>query len=443
MVAWGVCCADGVSRCSPVVEVVQRVAPAVVNIGTEKLIKLEYAEPERRKRGEMIDKVLKNLLETSTPPGYRLKHSLGSGVIINKEGYILTNYHVVERATRIHVTLMDDTMYDAIMVAGDEASDLALIKIEPDRALPTVVFVPDAEAPLLGETVVVIGNPYGLAHTVSAGVLSAANREARYEGEVIYNDILQTDAAVNPGSSGGPLLNIDGQVMGISVAVSEEGQNIGFAAPARRVMQLLDAWCSPRFIQKNWLGLELQERNDALWTTHIYSNSPAAMMGIKVNDQIHTINDEPLSSVRQYGEWLMQGSNNAPVRIGFLRDEEVIERQGHVQAAPRMDPRPVAEKQLGLALADPLSLPYRTSAYYLKGIPIVAVVPGGVADREGIRAEQWLSRINDMDLQTLEDAGFALYRVAPGDTVTLVIVDVRDMGGYAVAHSDVHEVTAE
>jgi len=440
---FGVVHAADVSRRSPIVLAVEKAGGAVVNIGTEKLIKPEYAELDRKIRGEMIDKMIEGLLETASPAGYRLKHSLGSGVIINKAGYILTNYHVVERATRIHVTLIDDTIHDAILVAGDEVTDLALIKIDAGKPLSAASFTTSEEEPLLGETVIVIGNPYGLSHTVTAGVLSGKTREARYEGKVIFKDILQTDAAVNPGSSGGPLLNIDGKVMGISVAVSEEGQNIGFAVPSRRIRELLNYWCSPRFIQNSWLGLEVEQQDGVLRATHVYSNSPAARMGIEVNDQIKLLNDEPMDSLQEYGEILMYDTNQAPITVGIRRNNEVLVREGVLAAAPKIDPRPLAEKHFGLVLADPLSLTYRASAFYLKGIPITAVLAGSVAEADQIHAGQWLSRINDMDLQTLDDAGFALRNLLAGDEVVLVIVDVDDMGAYAVVRSGVHVLKAE
>ena len=222
------------NRRTPVVEVVSEVLPSVVNIGTEKIVKVRYTDPSRRVRGDLFDEFFSEFFGPPVKEGYRRSNSLGSGVIIDPRGYILTNYHVIERASVIRVTLSDESKYEAVFVAGDEISDLALIKIEPLKPLKAVTFGKDDDL-LLGETVIVLGNPFGLAQTVTVGVLSAKNREARYEGEILYRDILQTDAAVNPGSSGGPLVNIDGQVIGISVAIYREAQNIGFALPVSRV----------------------------------------------------------------------------------------------------------------------------------------------------------------------------------------------------------------
>ena len=251
------------NRRTPVVEVVAEVLPSVVNIGTEKMVKVRYTDPSRRVRGDLFDQFFSDFFGPPRKEGYRRSNSLGSGVIIDPRGYILTNYHVIERASIIRVTLSDESKYEAVFLAGDEINDLALIKIDPAKPLKAVMFGKDDDL-MLGETVIVLGNPFGLAQTVTVGVLSAKNREARYEGEILYSDILQTDAAVNPGSSGGPLVNIDGEVIGINVAIYREAQNIGFAVPIKRVKALLAHWMTPRIISKTWPGFDAEDTNGVL-----------------------------------------------------------------------------------------------------------------------------------------------------------------------------------
>ena len=189
-------------RRTPVVRAVEKTLNTVVNIGTEKVVRVLYDDPLLRSRGDLFDQLQQNSGE-NPPGGYQVRHSLGSGVIIHPSGYILTNYHVIDRATVIHVSLSSDEQYTARLVAGDAVNDLALLKVDPKQPLHAVEFAKDDDL-MLGETVITLGNPFGLAHTVTSGVLSARNREARYGDNVLFRDILQTDAAINPGSSGGP-----------------------------------------------------------------------------------------------------------------------------------------------------------------------------------------------------------------------------------------------
>ena len=192
------------------------------------------------------------------PAGPRPKRgqSLGSGVIVDEDGWIVTNFHVVRRADKINVVLSDGSQYEARYVSGDEKNDLALLKIDAKKPLPYVEIAGDQE-PLLGETVIAIGNPFGLDHTVTKGIISAKNR--RYDaGDVTFEDILQTDAAINPGNSGGPLINTRAQLVGINMAILSQAEGIGFAIPARRVANMLAMWFSPEKRARLWLGLQFK-----------------------------------------------------------------------------------------------------------------------------------------------------------------------------------------
>ena len=213
----------------PVVLAVQKVLPAVVNISTERLVQRQFSDP--------FDELFRQFFGQTRRPDVEGVQSLGSGVIVDEDGWIMTNFHVVRRASKINVALADGAQYEARYVSGDEKNDLALLKIEAKKSLPFVEIASDKE-PLLGETVIAVGNPFGLDHTVTKGIISAKNRKYN-AGDVTFEDILQTDAAINPGNSGGPLVNLRGQLVGINMAILSQAEGIGFAIPAKRVASML------------------------------------------------------------------------------------------------------------------------------------------------------------------------------------------------------------
>src|SRR5512133_2500879 len=204
------------NRRTPVVQAVERVRGAVVNVSAEELVRVRVgAQPQ-----SMAELLFGDLLET---PRYRKGYavtSLGSGVLVSPEGYVLTNNHVVERGTRLRVGLLDGREFTARVVGADPSSDLAVLKLQTSERLP---FAPAGRSDdlLIGETVIAIGNPFGLSHTVTTGVVSAVHRNFK-AGERTLFDFVQTDASINPGNSGGPLLDIDGRLIGINTAILGE-----------------------------------------------------------------------------------------------------------------------------------------------------------------------------------------------------------------------------
>jgi serine protease Do len=419
------------NRRTPVVEVVSEVLPSVVNIGTEKLVKVRYTDPSRRVRGDLFDQFFSDFFGPPVKEGYRRSNSLGSGVIIDPRGYILTNYHVIERASVIRVTLSDESKYEAVFLAGDEINDLALIKIDPAKPLKAVKFGQDDDL-MLGETVIVLGNPFGLAQTVTVGVLSAKNREARYEGEILYRDILQTDAAVNPGSSGGPLVNIDGEVIGISVAIYREAQNIGFAVPIKRVKALLAHWMTPRIINKTWPGFDAEDTNGVLTVVHVDTNAAGA--SVQLGDIIKTVGGQPVSDLYDFSRVLLDYKVGGSIPLGIERNGVATAVAAAMQALPKPSGETLAKKLLGLGFAnreDTVTTRFGVS----KGLPISVVVDGGAASKAGLRTGLLVTKINEYEITSLDDVGLALSKARPGDTVTLSVLALEENGSFVVAQS--------
>lgn len=427
------------NRRTPVVEVVSEVLPSVVNIGTEKIIKVRYTDPSRRVRGDLFDQFFSEFFGPPPQEGYRKSNSLGSGVIIDPRGYILTNYHVIERASVIRVTLSDESKYEAVFVAGDEISDLALIKIDPLKPLKAVMFGEDDDL-MLGETVIVLGNPFGLAQTVTVGVLSAKNREARYEGEILYRDILQTDAAVNPGSSGGPLVNIDGEVIGISVAIYREAQNIGFAVPIKRVKDLLAHWMTPRIISKAWPGFEAEDTNGILTVVSVDTNAVGA--NVRTGDIIKTVGGKPVSDLYDLSRVLLDYNVGGAIPLGIERTGAATAVTAVMEALPKPSGETLARKMLGLEFTsreETVSTRFGIS----KGLPIAAVVDGGGASKAGLRAGLLVTKINDYEVTSLDDVGLALNNVKSGETVTLGVLALEETGSFVMAQSSSVQVKSK
>jgi serine protease Do len=227
------------ARETPVVRVVSHYAPAVVNIRTENVLDLKEL-PEWGRYGEELDAYFKKYFGQIYSEGVLKFKSLGSGVILGKNGLVVTNAHVVQKATDIFVVLKDGTVLLADVVRVNQDDDLAVIKMERAVPAPAVRFA-DIRDLKIGETVIAIGNPLGLENSVTVGVISGKDRAfASPVCEYVCAGLVQTDASINPGNSGGALLNLDGELVGINVAVVPSAQNIGFAIPAVKIQRLLE-----------------------------------------------------------------------------------------------------------------------------------------------------------------------------------------------------------
>ncbi len=430
------------TRRTPVVEAVEKVIPSVVNIGTERLVRRVYSDPRMRYRGDMLDLFFRDFFGSPpAPPSYQTKHSLGSGVIISSDGYILTNFHVIERASRIRVMLSDETTYEARVLAGDEVNDLALIKIDPDSPLPAVTFAMDDDL-FLGETVITLGNPFGLAHTVTVGVLSAKNREARYNGQVMYNDILQTDAAVNPGNSGGPLVNTDGELIGVNVAIYQDAQNIGFAVPVKRAKALLTRWLTPRLIHNRWPGFDLEEIEKRILIRRIDRGSDAYAKGLRNGDSVEAVNGEPVGGLYELNSKLLAYDIGQEIEMTFRLSGEPRSFKLPITDAPKPSGEALAKELLGLVF-DCSAKAAAMTAHYRSCLIIKDVVEDSPAFRAGLRKDMMITSINNKELQSINDVGMALERVNRGDPVKVEVISIVEHDTFMLAQTTALDVIAQ
>ncbi len=285
-------------RRTPVVLAVEAVMPSVVNIGTETIVRV--SDPFAVDFDRFFAPHFRYFKE-STP--------LGSGIIVDSGGLVLTNYHVVQRASNVRVRLVDGDILPAEPVAYDVDNDLCLLQLTGPLEGKSLVAIPFAlpDDLLLGETVITVGNPFGLENSVSVGVLSALNRSLR-EGEAMFDDILQTDAAINPGNSGGPLINLDGELIGMNLAIRRDAEGIGFAIPLRRIETVLASWLVPARFSNGYSGFAtatvVSGAGPAIEVTQVWDDSPAARAGLRVGDRIVAIDGDAVTRAAELGRRL-------------------------------------------------------------------------------------------------------------------------------------------
>jgi serine protease Do len=288
---------------SPIVAVVEACAPAVVKVEAVKTFTSPYFDP-------FIEEFFRRWFGYSPFGGTQRATSIGSGFIFDKEGYIMTNEHVVSRASEITVTLLDGSSYKAEYIGGDSELDIAVLKINAQREFPTLV-LGDSDRVKIGEWAIAIGNPLGFQHTVTIGVVSATGRRIpKPDGSGYYTNLIQTDAAINPGNSGGPLLNIHGQVIGINTAIinPQQAVNLGFAIPINTVKRFIDQLVRTGKAQKAYLGVRVTTVTNELakalglkvskgaLIVQVLEGSPADKAGLKDNDVIVKFNGVDVSS---------------------------------------------------------------------------------------------------------------------------------------------------
>jgi len=312
-----------ISRRDAIVEAVEEVGPAVVNISTEIRVRNPYYEST-----DVFDWFFGR--GQRRPREYFVENSLGSGVIVDPTGYVLTNDHVIAAASRITVSFQDGRQVAAEVVGSDRASDLAVLQLAETGPWPAVA-MGDSSDLMIGETVIAIGNPFGLQNTVTVGVVSAIGRTlpSGERGGMPYADFLQTDAAINPGNSGGALLNVEGELIGINTMISAQGQNLGFAIPVDRARKVFDELVTYRRVRPAWTGLAVEdldaEQARALglesasgvlvWKRH--GKSPAEEAGIAAGDVILEIDGRKVSTIAEYNTAIdaVPYGETVPIRI--------------------------------------------------------------------------------------------------------------------------------
>lgn len=388
------------ARRTAIVEAVERVRPAVVNIHSERVVK----------------KPTDDLFALA--PSQSRVNGMGTGIVIDPRGYIITNQHVVEDVNLIRVRLADGTALTAKVLARDPETDLALLKVDVSRPLATMP-LGTAHDLMVGETVIAIGNAYGYEHTVSTGIVSAVKRDVTLNKEVSYKSLIQTDAAINPGNSGGPLLNIHGELVGVNVAIRAGAQGIGFAIPVDTMIRAAADMMSIRKRNGTWHGLIVRDCVDtsqpaptrSLVVERTESNSPALRAGLQTGDIIRQVADRAISHSLDLECALLGRSAGDTVPVVVLRNGQEQRLALALQNAERLptSPSDLVWRKLGLKLS-PVQpeLVSRTHQQLHGGLAVAEVQPDSVAARAGIQRGDILVGLHQWETLTLDNVVFVL-----------------------------------
>jgi S1-C subfamily serine protease len=399
----------------------EQVMPCVVNIATETII--EYHD--------WYDDLLRQFYGSSRAPRQQKSMSLGSGVIIDEEGYVLTNFHVVRRATRIQVKLWDGREYDADPRIATPGSDVALLKLraKPGEKFKAIRFAPDDDL-LMGETVLALGNPFGLGGSVTKGILSSKNRRPSTGNEPLdVGDWLQTDASINPGNSGGPLVNLRGELIGLNVAVYREqdgqrGMGVGFSIPVKQVAAAVARFFTPEATDSLWFGARLSASPGPLLVTSVQASSPAAKAGLLEGDQIIEVEGHPAAGIIAFNRQLAS-ARNREVRLGISRENSHRDLTVHLVLLEE-----IIRQKLGLNLLElTVQTAERLGVHAGEGLYIEEVEKGGPAEAAGLQRGFLLAGIEGQATGELRNVAEILSAKKKGARVHLAIVVPRRLAG--------------
>ena len=395
-------------------ELAEKALPAVVNISTRQTVEQrQVPDLPQFPPGSPFEEFFKKFFgdrddREGRPP--RRATSLGSGFVIDPSGVIVTNNHVIEEADEIHIRLHDDREFKAEVVGRDPKTDLAVLKVEAESPLPFLEFG-NSDETRVGDWVIAIGNPFGFSSTVTAGIVSARKRDIRAGP---YDDFIQTDAAINKGNSGGPMLNLDGKVIGVNTAITSPSGGsvgIGFAVPASLAAPVIDQLRRFRETRRGWLGVRIQSVTDEIAATFegfgeargalvaaVMPDSPADKGGMRAGDIVLSFDGRPVPKMRALPRIVSDAEVGATAPVEVWRNGKVerlevvvgrLEENDPASASAEGEAKEHAIDLLGLVVAPPndeLSREYELDEETLErgGVVVVGVAPGSDAEEKGL-----------------------------------------------------------
>jgi serine protease Do len=425
------------------VQVAQSVKPAVVNIATT-----QRPRPQEGRRPSQVPPFFRGPFRDFFGEDFlerffgelpqRERRSLGSGVIVDKGGYILTNNHVIEQADQIEVRLSDRRKFPATVIGKDPKTDLAVIKIDAAGTLP-VARLGDSSTIRIGEWAIAIGNPFGLDQTVTVGVISAVGRTD--VGIATYEDFIQTDASINPGNSGGPLVNLQGEVIGVNTAIVATGQGIGFAIPINMAREIKDRLIAQGKVVRGWLGVGIQELTeelaaqfgvkpeDGVLVGNVMKDGPAERGGLRPGDIIQEFNGTKISSVRQLQREVAQSSVGSQARLKVLREKQpqlvtiTLGEQPTEVAAAEPGPAPAEPAgRFGFTVQDlTTELREQLRLDTVDGVMISSVEEASPAARAGIRPGDVITEANREPVKSVRDFTKIVGQMRRGASLLLLV----------------------
>lgn len=362
----------------------------------------------------------------------------GSGVIIDQEGHIITNNHVVSDATEVEVRLSDKTKFIAQVIGKDPDTDLAVLKITTDRRLPSAHFG-DSSTVKVGQWALAVGNPFGLDRTVTLGVISGIGRENMNLSR--YENFLQTDASINPGNSGGPLFNMHGEVIGINTAIINFAQGIGFAIPSNMAKQVMDQLLVRGKVIRGWLGVGIQpvtadlavkfgvNEGEGVLVNEVFEKDPADRAGIKPGDIITTVDGKAVDTPNMLSRLIATLPPGATARIEVIRDGRrqllsvPLSERHETPVIASLPPPSRSEVKLGLDVQELTSeLAEKFKLRESSGVLIARVERGSIAETEGLREGDLIKEVNRVEIVSVNAFTAAVSKVKRGDTILLRVL---------------------
>jgi serine protease Do len=395
-------------RRTPLVRAIEKAVPSIVNIRGRKTVAPETGD-------SLVD-------------GARRVNGMGTGVIIDERGYILTNFHVVDGVSRIHVTMFDGKTHIASLVSGDPEIDLAVVKISGDEPYPVITIGTSADL-MLGETVVAIGNAYGYENTVTEGIISALHRTVEVSDTQKYEDLIQTDASINPGNSGGPLLNVDGEMIGLNAAVRIGAQGIGFAIPIDNALAMAAQLLTAERLDNHWHGITgrtiVGTSNRQFVVESVVPGSPSDKAGVRVGDVVVEVDNRRVERALDLERALIGQSTGKEVPVTVVQDGESRQLKLVVTTRSSRPSAAVTEEAwttLGMRLQPiPANQFRQRSSRYRGGLKVTGVRAGSPAERQGIRSGDILVGMHIWETISMENVAYIL-RHADGDQLKFYIL---------------------
>ncbi len=345
----------------------------------------------------------------------RKVNGMGTGVVIDERGYIITNFHVVDGVKKIEVTLSDESTTTAQLVSTDPVNDLAIVKIDVQRKLP-VITIGTSNDLMVGETVIALGNAYGYEHTATDGIVSAIHRSVQVSDTQSYDDLIQTDASINPGNSGGPLLNIDGEMIGINVAVRAGAQGIGFAIPVDKAMVVAAKLISTDRVERKYHGVKTTDtpgRANGAVVASVDEDGPGSKCGLKAGDLITAVDGKPVSRSLDFERAMLGHELGKEVSITVRRNNQPVKTELALASLPSKaaDPGDASWELLGLKLQPIPSQQFKQyQSRYRGGLSVTAVRPESPAAKQGIRRGDVLVGMHIWETVSLENVEYVLNR---------------------------------
>lgn len=412
------------ARMTPVTRVFQQASPAVVNISSTTIVTYRQSLGF----GGAFDDIFQ--LPFDVGPQRFKSNSVGSGFVIHRDGYVVTNAHVVNRTVERKISFADGTELNADIVALDAEHDLAVLKVAASKPLP-FLHLGHSNDLMPGETVIAIGNPLGYKHTVTTGIISAIDRELQFDRNRSYKGLIQTDASINPGNSGGPLLNVVGDLIGINTAIRGDAQNIGFAIPVDRLHELLPTMLDIERLRRVSLGAKFGptvEDNQVLGARieSVASESPAARAGLLAGDIVTAVSGNPTRSFIDVFSALESAPIGKPVDVSVTRGGSNRKNVSlTLVEVPRPDGGELLWKRFGirareLTAADLRSLGLRRPVALI----VTDVRRGTQAEREGLEGGDLITKIGGIPTGSLDQVGAILEEIRPGQNVGIGVMRI-------------------